>query len=629
MHHSPLHSPGLIIAIALFAGVVAQALARKLALPGIVLLLISGVLLGPDVGGVIDPQYLGEGLHALVGFAVAIILFEGGLALNLRRLIRAAGPIRQLVTLGAVVTAVGGTLVAKYTMGWGWRSSILFGTLVIVTGPTVITPLLRRLKVERGVATVLEAEGVLIDAVGAVIAAVALEVALSPTEANMTAGVIHVGARIGWGALLGMIGGWALSFSISSGLIPGGFSNVYTLAFVLALFQGSNAMLHESGIAAVTVAGIVVGRGHSAVHRQLHDFKEQLTSMLIGMLFILLAADVRIEQVQALGKPGLWTVLLMMFVVRPLNVFIGTWGSPLSVKQKVFMSWIGPRGIIAAAVASIFAVRLGEAGLPGGQSLRALVFMVIAVTVLAAGLFGGVLAKLLGLRRKSNSGWVVLGANELALKIIKVLGAYDDPIICIESNPHKAQVAERAKIKVIFGNALEERTLLRADTESRFGVLCLSSGEETNLLFAEKAISVGKAPRALVALDSLDRGVTENMVVDAGAEVLFGTPQVVDLWSIRLRRKLAKEVRYRFAGESLEIHEFGAEGLVLPMISLREKKANPVSSKTVFKPQDVLVALIFKEREEEAVAKLGTLGFVPVDAPENQEAEEAKEPKEA
>ena len=290
----------------------------------------------------------------------------------------------------------------------------MFGLLVIVTGPTVITPLLRRIKLRQSVATVLEAEGILLDAIGAVIAVVALEVVLSPSGLTFLASPFLILGRILVGGLIGIIGGLAMARLLGiRNLVPEGLENVFTLSLVFALFQISNVLSHESGIVAVTIAGMVVGNRETVVKRELMEFKEQMTVMLIGMLFVLLAADVRLTDVLALGKGGLFTVLTLVFVVRPINIIFSTMNSDLTAKQKILLAWMAPRGIVVAAVASYFVLELEKHGIDGSQ-LRAMVFLLIAVTVLSAGLTGGFVANLLGLKRQSEKGWIILGANAVA-----------------------------------------------------------------------------------------------------------------------------------------------------------------------------------------------------------------------
>jgi len=296
------HSAALTVALALAAGMAGQSIAHHLRLPGIVVLLLLGVALGPDGANLVRPAELGDGLHALVGFAVAVILFEGGMSLDLRRLRRSERAIRGLVTVGALVSLILGTLLVRLGLGWDWSRSLLFGTLVIVTGPTVVTPLLRRLKVKKPVSTVLEAEGVLIDAVGAITAAVALEVVLSPSDQGMALAVPAILGRLLFGIAVGVGGGGLLALLLRfRGVIPEGLETVMTLSCAVLVFEGSNAVVHESGIAAVTVAGLVVGNSHTHVARELREFKEQLTTLFIGMLFVLLVADVRMADILALG----------------------------------------------------------------------------------------------------------------------------------------------------------------------------------------------------------------------------------------------------------------------------------------------------------------------------------------
>jgi NhaP-type Na+/H+ or K+/H+ antiporter len=611
----------MTVALALAAGVTAQSMARHLRVPGIVLLLGVGVMLGPDMLGVIDPDLLGGALLTLVGFAVAVILFEGGLNLRLERLRRESRAIRQLITLGALVTLVGASLAARVGMGWDWTRSILFGTLVIVTGPTVITPLLRRLRVEHKTATVLEAEGVLIDAVGAVVATVALEVAVSPTGKSFALGLVHVPASLGAGTAIGLAGGLLLALLLRfRNLIPEGLENIFTLSLVLALFQVSNAFVPESGIAAATVAGIVVGNSESHVQRDLMEFKEQLTVMFIGMLFVLLAADVRLSEVHALGARGVVTALVLMLVVRPLNVLVGTYKTELNGKQKAFLAAIGPRGIVAAAIAAFFAAELEVAGIPGGGELRALVFLVIVVTVLAAGLSGPLLARALGLRRPQDQGWILLGGNELAITLGKVLRSSAEDVVCVDTNPASCEAAEQAGLRVVFGNGLREEVLARAEIDTRRGVIALSPNTEVNVLFVQRAREEAPRLQLLVAIGRARASTTRKLVHHAGGHVLFGRPEQVDLWSVRLRRGIAAPQRWRVVGETRDddgrelLLGDALDSLVLALGRHRAGATTPVDDTTRFKRGDEATLLVHLEREGAASEWLTGHGFERVDA---------------
>ncbi|MBT6915400.1 MAG: sodium:proton antiporter, partial [Candidatus Marinimicrobia bacterium] len=469
-----MHNPALTLGLAMAIGMGAQVLAQHIRIPGIVLLLAFGVLFGPDMLNWIQPESLGESLHIIVGFAVAIILFEGGMNLKLKRIRRERRSIQGLITLGALITFLGGTLCAKIFLGWDWRMAILFGTLVIVTGPTVISPLLKRVRVHHSVSVILEAEGILLDAIGAIIAVVALEVAISPSGLSFVLGIWHIVTRLFIGTLFGLGGGFIMSLLLKQRkLVPEGLENVFILSWVFALFQISNSTSPESGIAAVTIAGLVLGNSKTYIHRELLEFKEQLTVLMIGMLFVILAADVRLVEIQALGWGGLLTVFVLMFFIRPLSVFSSTATSSLNAKQKILISWIAPRGIVAAAVASLFAFELDIHGFEGSQ-LRALVFLVIIITVLFAGFTGGWAASALSLKRKKESGWILLGAHGVARLLARILIKSGQDVVCIDEDPRACQLAENEGIKVFYGNALDERVLQRAEPDTRKGLIALS-----------------------------------------------------------------------------------------------------------------------------------------------------------
>jgi NhaP-type Na+/H+ or K+/H+ antiporter len=628
-------NPAIVVALALAVGIVCQSLARHLRIPGIVLLLAAGVLLGPDGLAVLDPDALGHALDILVGFAVAVILFEGGLNLQWKRLRREASTIQRLISLGALITAAGGALAARWILKWDWHLSILFGTLVIVTGPTVITPLLRRIKVKRKLETVLEAEGVFIDAVGAIVAVVALELVLRSAEGSpIAAGFLGIPARLFFGILFGVAGGAVIAVLLRfSKFVPEGFENVFTLALVLLLYQLSNHIVHETGIAAAVMAGLVVGNIRSRVQSELKEFKEQLTVLLIGMLFVLLAADVQRAQAMDLGRPGLLVVLVLMFVVRPVNVLACTIRSGMNWREKAFLCWLAPRGIVAAAVATLFDERLTAAGITGGQDMRALVFLVIAVTVLLQGVGGGLIARLLGVRRPSGQGYVILGAQPLGQVLGRLLMDAEEKVVLVDANAVYSRQAEEAGFRVIFGNALEERTQIRAQTESRKAAVGLLPNGAVNLLFARQARELG-VPRAYIAVQKGMGALNADMVHDAGATVLFGHEVDLELWSVRIRRKLTGLESRRLDREEDSGDNNGPEGedvpandpkemqsVLIPLTLSRNGDTKPFDDETNPRPGDVVHWLVFNERAEEAQEWLNENGWVAASAPQGDTKE--------
>lgn len=593
------------------AGVLAQSLASHLRLPGIVVLLAVGVLLGPDVSNLVRPEAMGTGLNAFVGFAVAIILFEGGMHMNLKRLRRQALPIRRLITVGALVTAVGGAFAARFAMGWPWDISFLFGTLVIVTGPTVITPLLHRFHIRKDTAIVLEAEGIFIDAVGATVAVVALDVVMIGTTTSAAVGVLDVAWRIGVGAIVGVGAGAFLAVLIRwRHVIPAGLENTLSLAVAIASFQIANGLVHESGITAAIAAGMVISNTQSHAFEEIVEFKEQLTSFSIATLFVLLAADVRVQSVVNIAEEGLIVVALLMFVVRPISVLASTWGTEVSWQQKLFFSWLAPRGIVAAAVASLFAIELAANGVEFGRDMRALVFLVIACTVTLQGLTGGLLAKVLGLARPKNYGYLILGANILARRIAKELEDCGEPVMLMDSSEDACAAAQEEGLSVIYGNGLEERSMIRGLIDSRKATLALTPNEHINFLYAKRVHEHFRGTHTLVALETASSGVTAQMVEKLPASILFGAERPLGLWIRGMISKSLIEERWElsFPGETVNKAPGNA---ILPLIAKRNGKAFLIEDTQSLEKQDVVLLLIRPEQREVAYQWLRDSGFVP------------------
>ncbi len=539
--------PTLIVALALAAGVLCQSAARHLRMPGIVPLLAAGVALGPDGLGWIVPDALGDGLLALVDVAVAVILFEGGLNLQISRLRREQAPIRRLVTWGALVTLVGGAVFTRAFLGWDWSTSFLFASLVIVTGPTVIGPLVNQLRLKSRVATVLEAEGVLIDPIGAIVAVLVLEVVVAPDFDSVAAGGLDLLLRLGFGAGMGVVAGFALAWLLGRrNFVPEGHENIFALASVLLLFNGSDAIVSHSGILAVTVAGVVVGNREILVDRDLREFKDQLTVLLIGLLFVLLAADVRYDDVARLGWSGVAVVAALVLIVRPLGVWISTLGSELGTRERLFIAWIAPRGIVAAAVAAVVGSSLQRAGMEGGTELRALVFLTIACTVVLAGLTAAPVGRLLGVRLPGRSVVAILGANALGLELGRALREGERSVVFIDSNPQSCRLAEEAGFAVVFGNALQERTLQRARFENVESTVALTPNATLNNVFGARGRELFGVPKALIAVQQTDMGVVREALERGEAAIVFDAPHDVERWDVRGRRGDVEIERRRY-----------------------------------------------------------------------------------
>ncbi|MAE95960.1 MAG: hypothetical protein CL910_14985 [Deltaproteobacteria bacterium] len=625
-------TPSFTFALALGLGVVSQLVARHTRVPSIVLLLGAGVVCGPDGLGWVDPRSLGdEGLFALVSLAVAVILFEGGLNLDLNALRQAAAPIRRLVTLGALVTAAGGALAAHLFMGWqDFRLALLFGTLVIVTGPTVIRPLLRNVPLRTKLGTVLEAEGLLIDPVGAIVAAVTLQlVVLEPGLGTFTSGALGLFARTAYGTAGGLVFGFALVGLLRfRRAVPEGLENLVALGGALVAFELCETLVTESGILAVTVAGVVVGNMEHRVARELGEFQEHLTVALIGLLFVLLAADVRLAAVFGLGLPGLFTVAALAFLVRPLNVWLCTTGSDFSWRERAFLSWVAPRGVVAAAIASLAAAFLEERGVGAADSIRALVFLTIAATVVVQGGTAPLVARLLKVRAPGRENIVILGAEELGFAFAEALARPKEQLLFCDANPLHCRQAEARGYRVVWGNALQERTLARLRLERARAVVGLTPNNEVNHHFVGEARDEYHVPDRFAAVGRQGSEAATRIVRKQESRVLFDAPKDVERWNVRVRHHQADAVELLFGEvpseptsrtEPSPVDEDPDPFLLLAVDRGSETRVMFED----YEPQagDRAKALIHRPERAEALAELASLGWIPAPRAEGEEAE--------
>jgi Trk K+ transport system NAD-binding subunit len=340
--------------------------------------------------------------------------------------------------------------------------------------------------------------------------------------------------------------------------------------------------------------------------------------MLVAMLFVLLAADVRLADVLDLGWGGVGTIALLMFVVRPLGVAVCTSGSDLTTKERGFIAWLGPRGIVAAAVASVFAQQLESAGLGQGLELRALVFLVIAVTVTVQGLSSGYLASVLGLRRRRNSGYAIVGANALGRTLGRALLDAGNEVVLVDSNPQEAHAAEDAGLTVIFGNANDTRILERADVEGRRGVVMATGNGDANLLIAKHVRAVTRAPQRYVCVARGGSGMAAQQLRDEGLAVLFGRPIEIQLWLHALRADGATSTWRFVRGDEEAATELirsggGTEARMLALTLGRGRATVPVDDRTEVRVGDAVGFVTLPDTRANAWARLADAGWERVD----------------
>jgi len=391
---------GLLWGITVFAGALAQGLAWLTGLPGVVLLLSAGLLIGRAGLGLVEPLDLGSGLGTITGLLVSLVLFEGGLNLRLP-----ADGTRQAVlricAVRLVVALLGGVAVAHWLAGLNWPLAAVFSAIVLATGPTVVNPLVRQIRLTPPLGEVLEGEGLVLEPIGAVLALLLLDLVLGDLQGwrGLATGLVM---RLGGGVAIGAASGWLLSEALRR--IPAQSASALrlqlTLGSLFLMFTGCELLLPESGLPAAVAAGVVVGRRpdtDAAGLDELISQLAQLAQLAITVLFPLLAADVSFAQLSPLGWGGVACVLAMMLLQRPLAIGLATWGMGFSLRQQALLAWLAPRGVVTAAVASLFAIRLEQAGVLGAGRLQGLVFLTILLTVGLQGLTAGPLARRLGL----------------------------------------------------------------------------------------------------------------------------------------------------------------------------------------------------------------------------------------
>ncbi|MFN6538048.1 MAG: cation:proton antiporter [Nostoc sp. EkiNYC01] len=588
----------LQMAIAVLAGISAQVLAAYLRVPSIVLLLLLGILFGSDGLGLLHPQLLGSGLEVIVALATAIILFEGGLNLDLRELGRVSVSLQLLVTQGTLITLLGGSMAAHWLGEFPWNIAFLYASIVVVTGPTVVGPLLKQINVDRQVATLLEGEGVLIDPVGAILAFVVLDTILNgdADPINAIAGLLM---RLGVGAAIGGVGGYLMSLIFKrASFLSFELKNLVVLAILWSLFTLSQMIRSESGVMTTVVAGAVFANSSVPEERLLRSFKGQLTILSVSVLFILLAADLSIASVFALGWGSLFTVLVLMFVVRPINILLCTWNSDLNWRQKLFLSWVAPRGIVSASVASLFAILLTQRGINGGDSIKALVFLTIIMTVVCQGLTAGWVAKCLEITSKDATGAVIVGCNPLSLLIARFFQERGENVVMIDTDPQCLLQAQAQNLRVIASSALDAAVLEEAGLASMGTFLAMTSNGEVNFVLAQRAAEEFNPPRVLAVFP---RDPQANSSANNKVNQAFIPDLAIKTWNEYLndgRVKLGTTTlnESEFSTQYDRIQEKIRTGVIIPLLVEREERLQVMPANQEWEVGDRIIYLLHDPR---------------------------------
>jgi len=470
------HLTLVIVSIALL-GIGAQWIAWRVKLPAIVLLTIAGVIAGPVTGWLHPSRDLGSLFAPLIKLGVAVILFEGGLTLRFHEFRQAAHGVMRLVTVGVVVSFVLGSAAAHYIGGLVWPVATVFGAIIVVTGPTVIIPLLRQARLRRRPASFLKWEGIVNDPTGALLAVVLFEYFRIGTDASVDRLLAEVGAGLLVAALLGIGVGYLLGQLFRRGFVPEYLKGPGALVSALVVYVAASNFLSEAGLLAATLLGVTLGNMQLPSIDEIRRFKEYIALILVSAVFVLLAADFDLELLLTLDWRAAALLAAIIFVIRPISIWVSTAWAGMSWQERTLLAWIAPRGIVAAAVAGVFGPALASAGYPGGELLLPLVFALILLTVVLHGFSLSWLARRLGLSAEGQHGVLIIGATPWSIGLAQALKDKEVSVMIVDNSWHRLRPVRLAGVQAFYGNVLSEASEQRLEFND-YG--CLFAGTDSD-----------------------------------------------------------------------------------------------------------------------------------------------------
>lgn len=545
--------------------VLASWAASRLNIPSIVVLLSGGVVVGPAFR-LIDPDALaGDLLLPIVSISVGLILFEGGLSLRLHEIKGNQRVVWMLVTIGVMVTWLLGAVAARFFLDLPQDVSVLLGAILVVSGPTVIGPILTSVRPSKSVSSLLKWESIVIDPIGAMLAVVAFELILLGAE-EPSGEILRGAARfIVGGIVVGLVVAYPTALAIRRHLIPERLLPLVGITAALVAFAAADLIATESGLLATTVLGLVLANTRRLRTEPIIQFSEVLQTLLVGVLFILLSARLTRDQLSAISFGVLGLVAVFVLLARPVAVAVSTWRSQLSGRERIFLAGVAPRGIVAAAVASVFALELEEAGVEGADALTPITFAVIVATVLVYGFGAGPLARRLGLAKKTNEGVLIVGAGPVEREIGRVLAETGIPVLFATTNRSDEYAARMAGHATYYGNLLDHEIPWDLDLAGIGRLLALTPNDEVNTLATRRFAELFTAAQTFqIPAESAGPGIGRTSA-DMGGRILFHP----ELTYAELAERLRRDVRIRktnitgeYTGADLEA-EIAPGGTVL------------------------------------------------------------------
>ena len=475
----------IVIALLFIVGSLCQWIAWKIKLPAIIFLLLTGIIAGP-VLGLLDPDKLmGDLFLPFVSLSVAIILFEGSLTLKFREILGLQSVVRNMVSYGLLVTWIITAIATRFAVGLSWELSFLFGAVTAVTGPTVIMPILRTVRPTAAVSNILRWEGIVLDPIGASLAVLIYEFIVSGGGQTALGNTLYTfGKIVSIGAIIGLASGYAFGLLIRRHWLPEFLHNITTLSLIFGTFVLSNTLQPESGLVTVTIMGIMLANMEDVDMKDILNFKESLSILLISLLFIMLAARLDPEALMELGWSALLVFMAIQFLARPLNVQVSAIGSKLTWPERHLLAWIAPRGIVAAAISALFAIQLGNAGYVDARLLVPLTFAVIIGTVLVQSTTARMLAKRLGVAEPEPLGFLIIGANPVARSIAKALIDNGLHVTVADTSRENLVKAQIEGAQIYLGNPISEHAEHNLDLIGTGSMLAITPHESMNVAAA-------------------------------------------------------------------------------------------------------------------------------------------------
>ncbi len=569
------------IVLSLNAGILAILISERLQVPSIIFYLILGILLGPFFLNWVRPQSLGSLLPVIIELGVALIMFEGAMHLNLNQYKKASRAIRNLVTIGVVISVICIMLLTRWLFDWPWGISLLFAVLMSVTGPTVIAPILRKVPLKQPIGSILHWEAILLEPIVVIGAILTVEFLIHAEVTILdTLGRLLIITVVG--GFIGSASGWVLTFILKR--YPPkqeAFRNLMLIAVALLIFEGSNLAAADSGLLALVFAGLILGNSQIPALYEIKQFKELITRVMISFLFILLAANLNWDLLIQFSTPVIFLLVAIMFIVRPLVIFTSMSGSNMGIPPKIFLSLTGPRGIVAASMASLLTIVFAKQGSNQAAQFEILAYQVIMITVFTEAMWSKPLAAWLKVREEEKRGFLIVGAHPLGVEIALWMKKNAVETVLVDRDSYDIYLAKKQGLGAYKGDALNEAFLDELPLLTIGNLLALTSNDEVNTL----ACQLGKRYFGQDHTYQIHKTLSEkdeSFLKMAGGKLVF--PQVPSLLQTI---NLISDKKYRFEeAQGVPTEE------IMPLLILKGPGVIvPVTNDTEFEEETKYLAL--------------------------------------